>query len=235
MDIFVFVGSTGAATRTSSSIMLAAGARGLGFEPLHIQVLVEGGQSALADVREVPFATATIKAERGERITDRIRARRRGRLRRSPVILDMPAQDVLETLLMLSGMQARLLVPMPEWAPDPERAVQDYKRLRDHWEHWDELNRQGGRQVVRDAGQPLAWIFPVGWPMVMAPTDLTTLLRDRGLLPGSDPQYQILYPGLPSFDARDLEFTDADGRFALTERQLDASARIAWPLCGDLD
>jgi hypothetical protein len=234
MEIFVFAGSAAGATRTSSSILLAAGVRGLGFEPLHIQVLTQDHPGALAAIKGVPFAAASIAAERGEPISDRIRARARRRSKYSPVIVDMPAQDVLETLLMLGGMKARILVPIPEWATDPGQAVQDYERLRDHWERWDELRRQGGRRLVGDEGMPRAWLFPVGWPAVFADDDLIAPLRGRGLLPDDDPRYQILYPGLPRFDPGDMDFTDGSDRFTLTERQLDASARIAWPLCGDL-
>jgi len=234
MEVFVFSGAASGATRTSSSILLAAGARVLGFEPLHIQVLTQDRPGALPAIKGVPFATASITAERGERITDRIRARARSRSGCSLVIVDMPAQDVLETLLMLGGMKARILVPMPEWATDPGQAVQDYRRLRDHWESWEELNRQSGRRLDGDAGRPRAWLLPVGWPAVSPDDDLIVLLRDRGLLPDDAPQYQVLYPGLPRFEPRDMDFTDGNDRFALTERQLDASARIARPLCGDL-
>jgi hypothetical protein len=203
------------------------------MEPLHIQVLTREGAPALSHIKGIPFDTAMIKAERGERITDRIRARARRRSGSSPVIIDMPAQDVLETLLMLSGMKAQMLVPIPEWVADPRQAVHDYRRLRDHWEHWEELNRQSGRRLNWDAKRPRAWLLPVGWPTVFAEDDLRSILRDRSLLPDDDSQCQVLYPGLPRFDARDMDFADASDCFTLTERQLDASARIAWPLCGD--
>lgn len=233
MEVFVFSGAASGATRTSSSILLAAGARVLGFEPLHIEVLTQDRPGALPATMGVPFAAASITAGRGERISDRLRARAR-RSKCSPVIVDMPAQDVLETLLMLGGMKARILVPMPEWHTDAAQAVQDYRRLRDHWERWEELNRQGGRRLVEDEARPRAWLLPVGWPAVFADDDLLALLRGRGLLSDDDLRYQVLCPGLPRFDPGDMEFTDGNGRFALTERQLDASARIAWPLCGDL-
>jgi hypothetical protein len=212
--------------------LLAAGASGLGLEPLHIQVRTTDCEPALSHIKEIPFDTALIKAERGERITDRIRARARSRPRSSPVIVDMPAQDVLETLLMLSGMKAQMLVPMPEWVADPRQAIHDYRRLRDHWEHWEELNRQSGRRLDGDAGRSRARLFPVGWPSGSS-DELRMLLRGRSLLPDDDSQYPILHPGLPRFDPGDMEFSDGDGRFALTERQLNASARTASPLCGD--
>ncbi len=232
MEVFVFSGAASGDTRTSSSILLAAGARVLGFEPLHIQVLTQDRPGALPAFRRVPFKTAFITAERGERITERIRARSRSGY--TPVIVDMPAQDVLETLLMLGGMKARLLVPMPEWTTDPGQAVRDYRRLRDHWDQWEELDRQSGRRLAGDDGRPRAWLFPVGWPTVLAGDDLMALLRHRGILPDDGPGYEVLYPGLPRFDPGEMAFTDGNDRFALTERQLDASARTAWSLCGNI-
>jgi hypothetical protein len=234
MRIFVFAGSTLGSTRTASSILLAAGATGLGLEPLHIQVLTRDRLEALPAIKGLPFATASIAAERGERITERIRARARRRSKCSLLIVDMPAQDVLESLLMLGGLKIRILVPVTEWATDPGQAVQDYRRLRDHWERWEELNSQGGRRLDRDAARPRAWLLPVGWPAVTADDDLLSLLRSQRVLPVDDSQYQVLYPGLPRFDSREMDLTDGNDGFALTERQLDASARIAWPLCGDI-
>jgi hypothetical protein len=149
------------------------------------------------------------------------------------VIVDMPAQDVIETLLMLSGMKAQILVPLPEWATDPGQAAQDYRRLRDHWEHWEELNRQSGRRLDRDAKRLRACLFPVGWPAVLAGNDLMALLRDRGILSDDGFGYDVLYPGLPKFDPGEMDLTDGNDRFALTEQQLDASARTAWSLCGN--
>jgi hypothetical protein len=61
-----------------------------------------------------------------------------------------------------------------------------------------------------------------------------TQLRSRDLLPQEEPEDSILYPGLPRFDPRDMDFTDGDDRFALSKQQLNASAFITWPLCGDL-
>jgi hypothetical protein len=233
MEVFVFSSATSRAARTSSSILLAAGARALGFEPLHIQVLTGDRPRALPAIRGVPFATASIRADRGECITDRIRAHARSQSGYSPVIVAMPAQDVLETLLMLGGMKARILVPMPEWATDPGQAVQDYRRLRNHWDRWEELKRQGRCRLAEDDVRPRAWLFPVGWPAVVAGDDLMVLLRSRGLLPDDAPGYQVLYPGLPKFDPGEMDFTDGNDRYALTERQLDASARTAWSLFGD--
>jgi len=230
MDVIVFAGSTARAARTSSSILLAAGAKSLGLEPLHVQVLTDGGVPALVDVTGVPFATSTLKAKRGEPITERTRTRaRRGT---SHVIVDMPAQDIRETLLMLGGMRPRILVLMPNWATDPGRAVSDFRIIREQRDHWEELNRQAGRPLADDYGRSRVWLFPIGWPAASS-DDLRALLRGRGHLPSEDSQYPILYPGLPMLDPGDMEFTDGSGRFALTERQLEAAARTAWPLCGD--
>jgi hypothetical protein len=235
MEIFVFAGSAPGAARTSSSILLAAGTQRLGLEPLLIQVLVEGNASVPANIGGMPFATSMIKAGRGERITDRIRARSRERAKPSPVIVDMPAQDVLETLLMLSGMQPQILVPLPEWVPDLGEPVADFRRLKDHREHWEDLKRQSGARPGPGFGQKPARLFPVGWPVGIVPDDLMAHLRGCSLLPDDEPEDSVIYPGLPRFDPSEMNFTDGIDRFALTERQIDASARIAWPLCGDIN
>jgi hypothetical protein len=161
MDVFVFAGSTAGATRTSSSVLLAAGTKSLGLEPLHIQVLTDGGFPAIVDVTGVPFATSTIKAKRGELITERLRARARSRRGTSLVIVDMPAQDILETLLMFSGMHPRILVPMPNWAADPGRAVSDFRMLQDQREG----SLGGPQQASRtDPGSRQAQCMaPSGW------------------------------------------------------------------------
>ncbi|WP_414472886.1 hypothetical protein [Microvirga sp. M2] len=231
METFVFAGSTGGATRTDSSILLAAGALGLGFEPFLIQVFIEGNSSVSAHVRGLPFVTSVIEAGRGERITDRIRARSRGKAKYSPVIVDMPAQDVLETLLMLSGLQVQILVPMPEWLPDPGEAVADFKRLKNHWQHWEKLKRQCGARPVPLSRQPSVRLFPVG----VVPDDVVPNLRRRNLLSDDESQASVVYPGLPRFNPSEMNFANGSHCFALTESQIDASARIARALLVDID
>jgi len=232
MGIIVFCDSGDGGTRTTSSALLAAGASEIGFQPLHVQVLTQGGPPALVDIREVPFGTMSITAERGETITGQLRACARSLPKRSPVIVDMPAQDVRETLLMLSGMEARLLLPLGEGASDIERVVQDYREIRDHRKLWKELNREGGRRLPSDAEQPPAWLLPVGWPTALGPGYFATLLHDRDLLLQGEPRYPVIHPGIPGFDPMDVAFTDWNDRFVLTDQQRDAAASVARALCG---
>jgi len=232
MELFVVAGSTGGATRTSSSILLATGARVLGFEPLLIQVSVEGNHSIPIDPRGVPCAKAMVKAKRGERITDRIRARARNHPGCSPVIVDMPAQDVIETLLMLGGVQPQILVPMPQWVSEPGQAVADVRRLWDYWERWEETKRQSGARPLLGARPPSARLLPIGWPVGIVPDDLMRHLRSLSLS-DDETRHAVIYPGLPKFEPSEMNSTDASACWALTERQVGASARIAGLLFDD--
>ena len=116
MDVLALGGSKGGGSRTTSSVLLEAGARELALHPLRIRVLPPGRAPALRNVRQVPFDTASIS-------TDDAETRHRSNpalVQRSPecfpVIVNMLCKRIRTTMHMLAGIKARILLPIRDRA-----------------------------------------------------------------------------------------------------------------------
>jgi hypothetical protein len=232
MAIIVFCGSGDGGARATSSLLLAAGACELGFQPLHIEVLTEGELSRLVGIEEVPFETSVFTVESGESITERLQVCDRRKPKGSPVIVDMPAQGIRETMLMLSGTKALILLSLREGTADLQRGIRDYQELRNHRRLWNELNRESGRRVSSNV-EPPACFLPVGWPAAILPDDFATILCRQGLSLDGERQYPVIHPGIPRFDLLDMGFVDENDRFVLTDEQRDAAVGVARTICGE--
>jgi hypothetical protein len=222
MDIDVFGGSKGGGARTVSSVLLAAGAQELGLHPIHIQVLPPGRTPVLDGVQQVPFDMAVVTANDGDLVAAQIRLHRQGR--HGPVIVDMPCQRIRETMLMLAGIEARILLPMREGSPEIQRAIHDYRDAQ------DEVSGHGSRRQWPDRWKPLAWLLPVGWPPSLRPADFKAILHNRGLRLSDLRPISVISPGIPRFDQLDLDFTGPEDCFELTDQQQDAAVRLAQAL-----
>jgi hypothetical protein len=221
MEVDVFGGSKGGGSRTTSSLLLAAGARELGLHPLHVQVLPPGRAPALDNVRQVPFETALIPVDEPEVVAAQIRLLVQRRPECFPVIVDMPCQRICRTMLMLDGIEARVLLPMRDGAAELGRAIHDYR---------DALRASDTGDIRRqpsDRCKPPIQILPVGWSPSLRSRDFAAILRNRGLGLDDQPPYPVVCPGIPKFDPLDLDLVDLEGCFELTEQQWDAATCIA--------
>ena len=116
MDVLALGGSKGGGSRTTSSVLLEAGARELELHPLRIRVLPPGRAPALRNVRQVPFDTASISADDAELVAAQTRLLVQRSPECFPVIVDMLCQRIRTTMHMLAGIKARILLPMRDGA-----------------------------------------------------------------------------------------------------------------------
>lgn len=226
MKIDVLAGSKGGCSRSASSLLLAAGACELGFTPLHIQVVPSGRAPALGKVRRVPFEMASVAADGGEPPVAQILLHVRRRPDCFPVIVDTPCQRIRETMLMLVGIETRILLPMREEDPEIEWVTHDYREAK------EERGRQRPRRKPLYQWEPPAWILPVGWPSSLRPSDFAAILHNRGLWLSTLRPYPVIHPGIPKFDRLDMTFIDEDYCFTLTDQQRDAASSVARALWG---
>lgn len=111
MNVLALGGSKGGGSRTTSSVLLAAGARKLELHPFPIRVLPPG-RAALRNVRKVPFNTASISADDPELVAARTRLLVQRRPECFPSLLTSPAIRIRATMHMLAGIEARILLPI---------------------------------------------------------------------------------------------------------------------------
>jgi hypothetical protein len=130
-------------------------------------------------------------------------------------------------MLMLSGIEARILLPMREGDHEIEWAIHDYLEAR------EESSRQGPRQHPLYQWKPPAWFLPVGWPACLRRSDFAAILHNRGLRLSDLRPYPVINPGIPKFDLLDMRFIDEEYCFTLTDQQRDAAASVAQALWGD--
>ncbi|MBM1170630.1 hypothetical protein [Microvirga arabica] len=219
METFLFMGSTGGAGRTTSSLLFAAGLTALGFRPLHVQVMTAGRQPAVMGLKEVPFQTEWVGTSQdflaGEYVSWHVGQHPNC----FPIIVDMPAERIRNAFV--TEPEIRILLPMREGAHEIEAAARD---LRDAQEE----HRRRGRSRRNTDSVPPAWLLPIGWPRGLRPEDYATILGRRFAhqeIPGTFP---VIRPGLRGFDPQDLTFSDDAGRFRLTGEQWDAATNLAW-------
>ena len=129
-------------------------------------------------------------------------------------------------MLMLVGIEARILLPMREEDPEIEWVTHDYREAK------EERGRQGPRRKPLYQWEPPAWILPVGWPSSLRPSDFAAILHNRGLWLSTLRPYPVIHPGIPKFDRLDMTFIDEDFCFTLTDQQRDAAASVARALWG---
>jgi hypothetical protein len=101
MDVLALGGSKGGGSRTTSSVLLAAGARELGLHPLHFQVLPPGCAPSLDNARQVPFDTDLIPADDPELVAIQIRLLVQRGPECLPVIVSMLCKRIRTTMHML--------------------------------------------------------------------------------------------------------------------------------------
>ena len=116
MDVLALGGTKGGGSRTTSSVLLAAGARELALHPLRVRVLPPGRAPALRNVRQVPFDTASISADDAELVPAQTRLLVQRSPECFPVIVDMLCKRIRTTMHMLAGIKARILLPMRDGA-----------------------------------------------------------------------------------------------------------------------
>jgi hypothetical protein len=185
----------------------------LGLNPLLIQMTPPGQPLVLSSVMKVPFEIAWAPWDRPDIVWTQIRAHTQHGFAESHVIIDMHAQGIRETLAMMAGSEARILLPMREGAPEVERVVRDQR------EAWDDRDQHGHEPRVR--------ILPVGWPLSLHQEDYAAILGRRGAVLDDDGRLPVIYPGIPKLDPLDFDFHDDDARFRLTEEQQEAAVILA--------
>jgi hypothetical protein len=213
MAVFVFTGSKGGASRTTSSILLATGMYHLGLNPLLIQMAPPGQPLVLSSVMLVPFEIAWAPWDRPDIVSAQIRAHTQHGFAESHVIVDMPAQGVHETLKTTAEFEPRILLPMREGATDVEQAASDYREV---WFFHGQ-----------DKRPPWVWILPVGWPPNVQQEDFATLLGRHRIVPNADGRLPLIRPGLPRLEPLAFDFQDDDARFRPTEEQREAAIILA--------
>lgn len=213
MSVFVFAGSKGGASRTTSSILLATGMYHLGLHPLLIQMTPPQQPLVLGWVMQVPFEIVWAPWDRPDIVWAQIQAHTQHGFPESHVIIDMRAQDVHETLKMMAGYEPRILLPMRDGAPDVEQAASDYRKVRFfHGQNQD---------------PPRVSILPVGWPPNIQQEDFATLLGRHLVVAAADGCLPLIRPGIPRLDPLEFDFQDDDARFTLTEEQHEAALVLA--------
>jgi hypothetical protein len=170
----------------------------------------------------------SVSADGGEPLDTQILLHAQRRPECFPVIVDTPCQRIRETMLMLAGIEARILLPMRDGDSEIEWVTHDYREAK------EERGRQGRRrQQPLYQWEPPAWILPVGWPPSLRPSDFAAILHNRGLWLSTLRPYPLIHPGIPRFDLLDMTFIDGDYCFTLTDQQRDAAASVARALWGD--
>jgi len=221
MDTFLFMGSTGGAGRTTSSLLFAAGLTALGFRPLHVQVMTAGRQPAVVGLKEVPFKTEWVGTSQdflaGEYVSWHVGQHPNC----FPIIVDMPAERIRDPFV--TEPEARILLPMREGAHEIEAAARDLGDAQ-------EEHRRRGRPRRGADPVPPAWLLPIGWPRGLRPEDYATILGRRSALRDIPGTFPVIRPGLRVFDPLDLSFSDDAGRFRLTGEQWDAATNLAWAI-----
>lgn len=219
MDTFLFMGSTGGAGRTTSSVLFAAGLTALGFRPLHVQVMSAGLQPAVVGLEEVPFQTEWVGTSQDFLAGEYVDWHAGQHPNCFPIIVDMPAERIRYPFV--TEPKSRILLPMRDGASEIEVTARD---LRDAQE---EHRRRGAPQDDNEALAP-AWVLPIGWPRGLLPDDYATILGRRIALKNLSGTFPVIRPGLRGFSPSELAFSDKAGRFRLTGEQWDAATNLAW-------
>ncbi|KAB0264197.1 ParA family protein [Microvirga brassicacearum] len=220
MEPIVLISSKGGAARTSSSALLAAGAREIGLRPLIVQLLPKGRPPALDGVEDLPFDADLIFYDDFSAAADRIRFHAQNQPTNCPVIVDTPAKPVRSTLAMLAFVQAKLLIPIRDGVAEIERAARDYCDI------WDEfcLSLERGQDGVLPTHS--VRFLPVGWSPNIQIEDFAAMLSRRGVaFDGMRPL--PIVQGIPNLDPMSLLMTGRGERFQLTPREREAAKNLA--------
>lgn len=228
MELIVFSSRKGGAARTTCSVQLAAGALELGCKPLHIQVLPSGRFPVLRGVRQVPFETALVMGDDINAVAAQIRFHTSIRPECHPIIVDTPVQTIRETLAMLGGTEARILLPMRSGDLEVDAAIMDYQ------EYEDALALQAGDQQSPTGWRAPVSILPVGWPPSFEKEDFTAFLERRGLVLDDARPLSIVLPGTPYFNHLDLWSSriGSGSCFHMEEAESDAATIVAEAVLG---
>lgn len=228
MELIVFSSRKGGAARTTCSVQLAAGAHELGWLPLHIQVLPSGRLPALDRVRQIPFETALVTGDDINAVAAQIRFHASIRPKCHPIIVDTPVQTIRETLAMLGGMEAQILLPMRSGEFEIDAAIMDYQ------EYEEVLALQAGDQQSLIGWRAPVSILPVGWPPSFEKEDFAAFLARRGLVLEDARRLSVVVPGTPYFDHLDLWSSriGSGSCFHLEVGELDAATMVAEAVLG---
>ncbi|MGO4573261.1 hypothetical protein [Microvirga sp. 2TAF3] len=228
MELIVFSSRKGGAARTTCSVQLAAGAHKLGWRPLHIQVLPSGRFPVLNRVKQIPFETALVMGDDINAVAAQIRFHASIRPKCRPIIVDTPVQTFRETMTMLGGMEARILLPMRSSELEVDAAIMDYQ------EYEDTLARQAA-----DQQRPTGWrapvsVLPVGWPSSFEKEDFAAFLARRGLVLDDARRLSVVVPGTPYLDHLDLWSSriGSGSCFHMEVGELDAATMVAGAVLG---
>jgi hypothetical protein len=226
MDLFVFAGQAEGAGRTTCSVQFAAGACELGWRPLHLQVLPSKCSPVLDGVDAVPFDTATIPDADPITLAAHIRHHVEVRPSGQPIIVDMPAQPVCDTVATLVEMDAHLLLPMQSSSKRARAAAKDYRKAVKAW----------GQAFMSRKGPPfLDWRFkisvlPVGWPTCFSDEwEFRNILVSRKLIPFLTKPLTTIRPGIPELGPETLCLNriSTGDHFAMTPAERSAARELA--------
>jgi len=193
-----------------------------------MQVLPSGRFPVLNRVRRIPFETALVMGDDINAVADQIRFHASIRPECRPIIVDTPVQTFRETLAMLGGMEARIVLPMRSGELEIDAAIMDYQ------EYEDALKLHAG-----DQPSPISWrtpvsILPVGWPPSFEKEDFAAFLTRRGLVLDDARRLSVVVPGTPYFDHLDLWSSriGSGSCFHLEVGELDAATMVAEAVLG---
>ncbi len=226
MDLFVFAGQAEGAGRATCSVQFAAGACELGRSPLHLQVIPSKCSPVLDGVEAIPFDTAAIPHDDPATVAAHIRRHVEARPSGQPIIVDMPAQPVRDTVAMLVWMDAHVLLPIQSTPKRARAAAQDYRKALSAW----------GQSSVSRKGPPfLDWRFkisvlPVGWPSCFSDEwELWKILVFRKLIPVLTKPLATIRPGIPELDPMTLcvNRIGAGDHFTMTAAERSAARELA--------
>jgi hypothetical protein len=226
MDLFIFAGQSQGAGRTTCSVQFAAGACELGRRPLHLQVLPSKCSPVLQGVDAIPFDTAVIPGADPTTIAAHIRRHVEARPSGQPIIVDMPAQPVRDTVAMLVSMDAHVLLPMQSSSKRARAAAKDYRKAVNAW----------GQASMNRKGPPFVdWrleisVLPIGWPPCFSDDwEFTAMLVFRELVPLLTKPFTIVRPGIPELDPETLCLNrlEAGDCFTMAPAERSAARELA--------
>jgi hypothetical protein len=180
----------------------------------------------LDGVEVIPFDTAAIPNDDPATVAAHIRRHVEARPSGQPVIVDMPAQPVRDTVAMLVWMDAYVLLPMQSSSKRARAAAKDCRKAVNTW----------GQASMSRKGPPfLDWRFkisvlPVGWPPCFSNDwEFRNMLLSRKLIPLLTKPLPIIRPGIPELDPETLCLNriGAGDRFAMTPAERSAARELA--------